>query len=125
MKIGRNNPCPCGSGKKYKKCCLENEKTFLIGEDFFYSQIKPHYKNVKFDINRFLEFEISLPFQLALEDKSLFNFTKENCILHYFYKTHEREEIIVEHKDLPVKKYYTLYDRCFRVTEEMFFLYSL
>lgn len=21
-KIGRNDPCPCGSGKKYKKCCL-------------------------------------------------------------------------------------------------------
>ena len=21
-KIGRNQPCPCGSGKKYKKCCL-------------------------------------------------------------------------------------------------------
>ncbi|PJD00044.1 hypothetical protein GQ37_005775 [Janthinobacterium sp. BJB1] len=21
-KIGRNNPCPCGSGKKYKRCCL-------------------------------------------------------------------------------------------------------
>ncbi len=21
MKIGRNDPCPCGSGKKYKKCC--------------------------------------------------------------------------------------------------------
>jgi len=21
-KIGRNAPCPCGSGKKYKKCCL-------------------------------------------------------------------------------------------------------
>jgi uncharacterized protein len=20
-KVGRNNPCPCGSGKKYKKCC--------------------------------------------------------------------------------------------------------
>ena len=27
-KIGRNDPCPCGSGKKYKKCCgfQENEK---------------------------------------------------------------------------------------------------
>lgn len=25
-KIGRNEPCPCGSGKKYKKCCaLANE----------------------------------------------------------------------------------------------------
>ncbi|MEJ2040503.1 MAG: SEC-C metal-binding domain-containing protein [Desulfosarcinaceae bacterium] len=22
MKIGRNDPCPCGSGKKYKKCCM-------------------------------------------------------------------------------------------------------
>jgi preprotein translocase subunit SecA len=20
-KIGRNDPCPCGSGKKFKKCC--------------------------------------------------------------------------------------------------------
>ncbi|MEE8306038.1 MAG: DUF1186 domain-containing protein [Gammaproteobacteria bacterium] len=24
-KIGRNDPCPCGSGKKYKKCCIANE----------------------------------------------------------------------------------------------------
>lgn len=24
-KIGRNDPCPCGSGKKYKKCCGQNE----------------------------------------------------------------------------------------------------
>ena len=22
---GRNDPCPCGSGKKYKKCCGEGE----------------------------------------------------------------------------------------------------
>lgn len=21
--IGRNTPCPCGSGRKFKKCCLE------------------------------------------------------------------------------------------------------
>jgi len=21
-KIGRNDPCPCGSGKKYKNCCM-------------------------------------------------------------------------------------------------------
>lgn len=24
LKIGRNDPCPCGSGKKYKHCCLKN-----------------------------------------------------------------------------------------------------
>lgn len=23
-KIGRNDPCPCGSGKKYKQCCQKN-----------------------------------------------------------------------------------------------------
>ncbi|MGF1581869.1 MAG: SEC-C metal-binding domain-containing protein [Gemmataceae bacterium] len=22
QKVGRNDPCPCGSGKKYKSCCL-------------------------------------------------------------------------------------------------------
>jgi uncharacterized protein YecA (UPF0149 family) len=21
-KVGRNDPCPCGSGKKFKRCCL-------------------------------------------------------------------------------------------------------
>lgn len=25
-KIGRNEPCPCGSGKKYKKCCLDKDE---------------------------------------------------------------------------------------------------
>jgi hypothetical protein len=24
-KIGRNDPCPCGSGRKYKRCCLKNQ----------------------------------------------------------------------------------------------------
>ena len=23
--VGRNDQCPCGSGKKYKKCCLNEE----------------------------------------------------------------------------------------------------
>jgi len=26
VKIGRNEPCPCGSGKKYKKCCLMKDE---------------------------------------------------------------------------------------------------
>jgi len=28
-KIGRNAPCPCGSGKKYKKCCYEKDQQLL------------------------------------------------------------------------------------------------
>nr|WP_226382956.1 SEC-C metal-binding domain-containing protein [Burkholderia mayonis] len=27
-KIGRNEPCPCGSGRKYKHCCLISSPTF-------------------------------------------------------------------------------------------------
>jgi len=27
-KIGRNAPCPCGSGKKYKKCCINSNNDF-------------------------------------------------------------------------------------------------
>lgn len=26
-KVGRNEPCPCGSGKKYKKCCIDKPLT--------------------------------------------------------------------------------------------------
>ena len=46
MKIGRNQPCPCGSGKKYKRCCLLTNKQsstsvlpFTQGTDF--SHISP------------------------------------------------------------------------------------
>lgn len=31
MSIGRNDPCPCGSGKKYKKCCLDGETSWRQG----------------------------------------------------------------------------------------------
>lgn len=24
-KVGRNDPCPCGSGKKYKACCMQKQ----------------------------------------------------------------------------------------------------
>lgn len=28
-KIGRNDPCPCGSGKKYKFCCMNKTKELI------------------------------------------------------------------------------------------------
>ena len=30
-KTGRNQPCPCGSGKKYKKCCLNKDEGSAVG----------------------------------------------------------------------------------------------
>ncbi|AZB44625.1 hypothetical protein CEF21_21330 [Bacillus sp. FJAT-42376] len=32
MSINRNAPCPCGSGKKYKKCCLSKENVVQLTE---------------------------------------------------------------------------------------------
>lgn len=31
QKPGRNDPCPCGSGKKYKQCCLSKERPSPTG----------------------------------------------------------------------------------------------
>ncbi len=31
-KIGRNDPCPCGSGQKYKKCCWEVDQTKSLNQ---------------------------------------------------------------------------------------------
>ena len=37
MKIGRNQPCPCGSGKKYKKCCLR--KAAAPSHELYYRRL--------------------------------------------------------------------------------------
>lgn len=46
MKIGRNDLCPCGSGKKYKKCCIgkSDDKEFLQPEKFL-----KNYRDIKKD----------------------------------------------------------------------------
>ncbi|WP_050740706.1 YecA family protein [Acetobacterium bakii] len=38
MKLGRNSPCPCGSGKKHKKCCLGKSKQELVFENILKNQ---------------------------------------------------------------------------------------
>ncbi len=32
MKVGRNESCPCGSGKKYKRCCANQRRDALVQE---------------------------------------------------------------------------------------------
>ena len=42
-KIGRNDPCPCGSGKKYKKCCTATEispVSNVVDVDFKWRQLR-------------------------------------------------------------------------------------
>ncbi|MBN8530416.1 MAG: SEC-C domain-containing protein [Alphaproteobacteria bacterium] len=42
LEIGRNDPCPCGSGKKYKKCCADKE----LQTPVFHTANKPASKPV-------------------------------------------------------------------------------
>jgi hypothetical protein len=37
MKTGRNQPCPCGSGKKFKKCCLD--KAVAPSQELYYRRL--------------------------------------------------------------------------------------
>lgn len=32
VKIGRNAPCPCGSGRKFKKCCIDQVQEEITHE---------------------------------------------------------------------------------------------
>lgn len=56
-KTGRNNPCPCGSGKKYKKCCLDKkprEHTVIVASPeplhgFHYDKEKMEFAGLTLD----------------------------------------------------------------------------
>lgn len=38
-KLGRNEPCPCGSGKKYKKCCIGKTRNFTKQRDEIFEEM--------------------------------------------------------------------------------------
>lgn len=39
-KIQRNDPCPCGSGKKIKNCCILIKGINAIGDDAYFIRLK-------------------------------------------------------------------------------------
>ena len=39
--LGRNDKCPCGSGKKYKKCCLPESGVLMPHAEFILENMKP------------------------------------------------------------------------------------
>ena len=46
MDIGRNELCPCGSGKKYKKCCMKKEKNTITKEYINEEDIEEIYEKI-------------------------------------------------------------------------------
>ena len=55
-KIGRNAPCPCGSGKKYKHCCLKNGVTV---ENAYISAHEKNFLEKEHDVHSFSVSEIA------------------------------------------------------------------
>lgn len=47
MKVGRNDPCPCGSGLKYKKCCLKKDLSDSLSPDIKEEYIKKYNIKIK------------------------------------------------------------------------------
>ncbi len=52
MKVGRNAPCPCGSGKKYKKCCMNRTQPPV---DLFQRRLGDAYERLMKQLTRFAE----------------------------------------------------------------------
>ncbi len=56
--IGRNELCPCGSGKKYKKCCLQkNQSIEFTRNKILYA--KGLYENMENKIYEYARHQVS------------------------------------------------------------------
>ncbi|MFC7062443.1 SEC-C metal-binding domain-containing protein [Halobacillus seohaensis] len=103
MKVGRNDPCPCGSGKKYKKCCGNSKviefPTQIVNNEldqYFRSlqeYIVDHYPHVmpaipaKSDTEKLHEF-------FSILQKTVFNSHKENKTIMEEYVNRVKDSVI-------------------------------
>jgi len=68
-KIGRNDPCPCGSGKKYKRCCLPQQSASYS----FQAQQRSASDELTRDMLRFAESKFREQIQVAWQDFNMTN----------------------------------------------------
>lgn len=90
MTIGRNDACPCGSGRKYKKCCLIKESLELKTKQFFQLKYELTTKMLDFLRERLPRQEIKEATQLfqqiqKQETSAIAADSKNKFWLCYFY----------------------------------------
>lgn len=85
MKTGRNELCPCGSGKKYKNCCLDNKKTksFNLTKEIYENDFIPFYDLKLCKPKTFIEFEVVLPFHIPMQISRTITLSLEQGYLSY------------------------------------------
>ncbi|MFZ5452813.1 MAG: SEC-C metal-binding domain-containing protein [Thermodesulfobacteriota bacterium] len=64
-RIGRNAPCPCGSGKKYKKCCLPKEQAKQVRQPTYHDHCLEVADSLR---NRVLKFAAKAGYNQYVED---------------------------------------------------------
>ena len=91
-KVGRNDPCPCGSGKKYKKCCINKEINFLPYQSYITKSLDEYPKKKtssdEYDLYDFYKEEyIEI-------DKLLYNVLKHKAIPMFINRDYLKENRI-------------------------------
>lgn len=101
--IGRNELCPCGSGKKYKKCCLQkNQRTEFTRNKTLYA--KGLYKNIE---NKICEYSTASSFQTDRKGcEERFYISKEsNYIIDNLFNTYFIYDYLTENNNSIVKTF--------------------
>ncbi|WP_209121117.1 SEC-C domain-containing protein [Alkalihalobacillus sp. BA299] len=70
MSVSRNEPCPCGSGKKYKKCCMQKQNVIQMHE-----VIEERFRQQKHNLVKKLEAFVdnNIPYQQRVRLEAEFN----------------------------------------------------
>lgn len=117
MKIGRNQKCPCGSGLKYKKCCLKKEENKLPPVSFNNFQQLLRGKIIKKEYQLINNFLLNNDYKEALKTLAYLQLIPQNhtknvrleLIIHNILSSKNLEEKkhwdIEEFKDLLTKEY--------------------
>ncbi len=110
-KIGRNDPCPCGSGQKYKKCCLgkEDSPASLEGVGSFSDEVQEMVRGRSFgslkEANAFIGWQIAQKNRQGREEFEGLSSEQISKILHAPFDTPQLvtfPEVLGMEPDAPV-----------------------
>ena len=89
--IGRNDPCPCGSGKKYKKCCINSIRRDLSGQSANMRTLKMDDDIIQ--IGEVIDYGIPLPDNTFFEANNVHKISAAR-LLYSFMIYHHAEGVI-------------------------------
>jgi methionyl aminopeptidase len=105
IKVKRNDPCPCGSGKKFKKCCMDKEEINDSENirDLYYKQYKIRLKSSK-DIEKLRKVGKLVVDTLDMVEKKLYAGMKTeeiNTLVHDFTISHNAIPAPLNYRGFP------------------------